>query len=101
MTSSCSSPSSSGYGTLSKNNAVRNMQKQQNSVFGSSTMVLKPLCMKVISDADYCLMTGLSNALAIQSYSSGLFIRSSASTVFFLFALTLDFRTQDDVACEG
>uniref|UniRef100_A0A8R1XVP5 Uncharacterized protein n=1 Tax=Onchocerca volvulus TaxID=6282 RepID=A0A8R1XVP5_ONCVO len=39
MTSTCSSPSSSGYGTLSKNSAVRNMQKQQNSVFGSSTMV--------------------------------------------------------------
>ncbi|VDM91456.1 unnamed protein product [Litomosoides sigmodontis] len=42
MASTSSSPSSSGYGTLSKNSAaaVRNMQKQQNSVFGSSTMVL-------------------------------------------------------------
>ncbi|VIO85801.1 Conserved hypothetical protein, putative [Brugia malayi] len=41
MTSTCSSPSSSGYGTLSKNSALRNVQKQQNSVFGSSTMMSK------------------------------------------------------------
>ncbi|KAM3727150.1 Janus kinase and microtubule-interacting protein [Dirofilaria immitis] len=41
MASTCSSPSSSGYGTLSKNNTVRNVQKQQNSVFGSSTMMNK------------------------------------------------------------
>ncbi|CAG9540004.1 unnamed protein product [Cercopithifilaria johnstoni] len=41
MASTSSSPSSSGYGTLSKNNTVRNIQKQQNSVFGSSTMALK------------------------------------------------------------
>ncbi|EFO25080.1 hypothetical protein LOAG_03402 [Loa loa] len=38
MASTSTSSLSSGYGTLSKNSTVKNMSKQQNSVFGSSTM---------------------------------------------------------------